>query len=224
MTRICTHDHTAPGKEQSMLEQRSSLVRSAFLSFLIILSMLLLTGCSDTNASATHPKGSFAEFSLPINGAPEAITAGPDGNLWFTEKIGNQIGRITPAGKITEFRLPTPNSFPAGIVAGSDGRLWFVELAGAIGSITPAGTISEYPVPDFTRLAGGIARGPDGNLWFSELTGSVGRITPTGTFTHFPLLATPSLVEQMTFSKDGALWFSDRATGNIGRFMQGAPV
>ena len=27
---------------------------------------------------------------------PFGITAGPDGNLWFTETLGNSIGRITP--------------------------------------------------------------------------------------------------------------------------------
>ncbi len=31
------------------------------------------------------------------------IAAGPDGNVWFTEGVGNKIGRITPAGDVTEF-------------------------------------------------------------------------------------------------------------------------
>jgi streptogramin lyase len=36
------------------------------------------------------------EFPLPTaNSIPAGITAGPDGNLWFTEFNGNQIGRIT---------------------------------------------------------------------------------------------------------------------------------
>jgi streptogramin lyase len=47
------------------------------------------------------------EFPVPTAGSgPEAITTGPDGNLWFTEAAGNRIGRITPAGVITEFPLP----------------------------------------------------------------------------------------------------------------------
>ena len=35
---------------------------------------------------------------------PSGITAGPDGNLWFTEAAAT-IGRITPAGTVTEFPL-----------------------------------------------------------------------------------------------------------------------
>ncbi|HJU63892.1 MAG TPA: hypothetical protein VJ864_17770, partial [Candidatus Binatia bacterium] len=89
------------------------------------------------------------QFPLPTPGAePLAITAGPDGNLWFTEFSGNNIGRITFAGVITEFPLPTANSGPRGITAGSDGNLWFTErTANRIGRITPAGTITEFVIP-----------------------------------------------------------------------------
>ena len=32
------------------------------------------------------------------------ITAGPDGNLWFTESNLDKIGQITPLGVVTELR------------------------------------------------------------------------------------------------------------------------
>jgi streptogramin lyase len=43
------------------------------------------------------PSGSITEFPLPGHGGivPAEITAGPDGNLWFTEPGSNKIGRIT---------------------------------------------------------------------------------------------------------------------------------
>ena len=52
------------------------------------------------------------EFTIPTaNSQPiDAITTGPDGNLWFAEFAGNKTGRITPAGAFTEFPLPTANS------------------------------------------------------------------------------------------------------------------
>jgi virginiamycin B lyase len=69
--------------------------------------------------------------------APYGITAGPDGNLWFTLRLGNTIGRITPAGVSTEFAIPTANSRSEGITAGPDGNVWFAEtLASKIGRIT----------------------------------------------------------------------------------------
>jgi hypothetical protein len=65
--------------------------------------------------------------------------AGPDGNLWFTEALGNKIGRITPAGVITEYDLTTANSGPVGIVAGPDGNLWFtMAFANRIAKFTPS--------------------------------------------------------------------------------------
>ena len=47
----------------------------------------------------------MTEFSAGISrgSAPSGITAGPDGNLWFTEFDGSRIGRITPAGVASEF-------------------------------------------------------------------------------------------------------------------------
>ena len=63
------------------------------------------------------------------------IAAGPDGNLWFTEQGGNAIGRITPAGVVTQYPAST-SSGPTGIAAGPDGNLWFTEYyTGRIGRI-----------------------------------------------------------------------------------------
>jgi streptogramin lyase len=87
------------------------------------------------------PAGQVTLFSLPIPQPlgvstgpfpphPVNITTGADGNLWFTEADGNNIGRITPTGQITEFSLPTKDSGPEGITARSDGSIWFTETKG----------------------------------------------------------------------------------------------
>src|SRR5439155_6426898 len=76
--------------------------------------------------------GKIREFPITtaIFSQPGGITAGPDGNLWFTEIASNNIGRISTAGVITEFAVPTANSAPFGITAGPDGNLWFTEQNG----------------------------------------------------------------------------------------------
>jgi hypothetical protein len=57
----------------------------------------------DANPGQDGPAESgFTEFPS-TGGGPYGITSGPDGNLWFTELRGNQIGRITTAGTLTEF-------------------------------------------------------------------------------------------------------------------------
>ena len=69
------------------------------------------------------PAGVITEYGLHDLSAPCAITAGPDGNLWFTECNinGNAIGRITTSGVITEFMLPTSGRgyYPLAITPGS---------------------------------------------------------------------------------------------------------
>ena len=73
--------------------------------------------------------GEIVEFPTPTSDSgPYGIAVDPDGDLWFTEARGHQIGRITPSGAITEFPIPTPNSSPFSIVAGPDGNLWFTEM------------------------------------------------------------------------------------------------
>ena len=82
------------------------------------------------------PAGMITEFPLPSGTFPYKITAGKDGNLWFT--MHDRIGRLTPAGVFTAFPLPTPNTFPGGITATSDGNIWFVEVLGRkIGRLVP---------------------------------------------------------------------------------------
>src|SRR5436305_14831944 len=103
------------------------------------------------------------------------IAPGPDGNVWFTEYSANNIGRITPTGAITEFPLPTPNSYPNWLTSGPDGNIWFSE-ASHIGRITSNGTITEYPLP----APRGLVTGADGNLWIVvEGAGAkIGRFVP----------------------------------------------
>src|SRR5579864_3983508 len=90
----------------------------------------------------------FTEYPIPTPSSfTVAITAGPDGALWFTEGVG-KIGRITTAGVIMEYPVLTPSSRPNGITTGPDGALWFTELNGNnIGRITTSGTVTEYPIP-----------------------------------------------------------------------------
>jgi hypothetical protein len=67
---------------------------------------------------------------------PDAITAGPDGALWFTDAGNNSIGRITTGGVVTNY-TGTGISNPDGITDGPDGALWFTNAGNnSIGRIT----------------------------------------------------------------------------------------
>jgi hypothetical protein len=65
--------------------------------------------------------------------------------MWFTQPGLFKIGRITPAGTITEYQLYKSGGHPHGIAAGPDGNMWFTEPQGnRIGRITMDGAITEY--------------------------------------------------------------------------------
>src|SRR3954462_4197186 len=111
-----------------------------------LLPILAVAGALAAPASAG---AAVTEFStnLTAGSQPVDITRGPDGNLWFTENANpGAIGRITPAGAVTEYlaggtpppgaapgcAAGAPPGFPADqarshIVSGPDGALWFTE-------------------------------------------------------------------------------------------------
>src|SRR5690242_14567046 len=72
-------------------------------------------------------KGKLTEFPTPSN--PDQLVVGSDGNIWFTmPSQPSSIGRLTPAGVVTEFTPPNDGgyqSFPGDITSGPDGNLWF---------------------------------------------------------------------------------------------------
>jgi virginiamycin B lyase len=70
--------------------------------------------------SATPANPGITEFLIPTgNSEPNSIATGADGALWFTEWNTGKIGRITTAGVINEFPIPTPSA-PAYIAAGPE--------------------------------------------------------------------------------------------------------
>jgi virginiamycin B lyase len=143
-----------------------------------------------TNKGTTHSK--------PHGGMlADAITAGPDGNVWFTEHQANGIGgigRITPSGKISQYAIPTtPKGAPipaisTAITTGPDGNLWFnlasddflngPNPAPYFGRVTPTGTVSIFVIPNakdaqaalLAEGADSLISGPEGKLWFTSST------------------------------------------------------
>jgi streptogramin lyase len=183
-------------------------------------------GCPSRVARIDPTTHAVAEFSTGITqgSQPWNIAAGPDGNLWFSERTGpvgfaGQMARITPAGVVTEFKAGiTGDTEPDGVTAGPDGNVWFTEEAGnRIGRITPGGTITEFPIPSANSEPVAIVTGPDGNLWFAEQDSEkIGRITPAGTITEFPLHAPDGEPRAIALGPDGNIWFA-MDNGDIGR-------
>jgi hypothetical protein len=91
--------------------------------------------------------GDITEYTIPTaSSQPYDIVAGPDGNLWFTEQLGNKVAKVTTSGIFAEYAVPTTNSQSNGIAAGPDGNLWFTEGSGRVAKVVAAGP-SVSPAP-----------------------------------------------------------------------------
>lgn len=170
--------------------------------------------------------GDVRLFALPSsNSYPESVAVGPGGTIWFTEKLGNRIGRLAPDGELTEYLIPTQDSRPQAIVAAPDGALWFTQNRGnKIGRITSAGAITEYPVPTPDSYPFGLTTGPDGALWFTlSGTNRIGRITAEGRMSEFGLAKTLTPYG-ITLGPDGNLWFTGFNSNTVGRITPAGQV
>ncbi len=162
------------------------------------------------------------EFTVPTAfSGPSSITAGPDGNLWYTEGA-NQIGQINPTTHaFQEFPIPTADGRPEDITAGPDGNLWFVEnRANKVALINPTThAFQEFAIPTADGQPNGITAGPDGNLWFTESNADqIGQINPTThAFQEFPVPTANSGPDAITAGPDGNLWFTEYDSSKIGQ-------
>jgi virginiamycin B lyase len=167
-----------------------------------------------------QPPGSFQEFEVPppMVHSLILITAGPDDALWYTDSFENRIGRITTAGAISSFPIPSITSGPTGIATGSDGNIWFTEqIANKIGRLTPSGTFTEFALAINSQPLS-IVAGPDGALWFAEVqTNKIGRITTGGTITEFNVPTANSGVQVVAVGPDRNIWFAEPTPGKIAR-------
>lgn len=111
------------------------------------------------------PSGEITEFVVGGPGSrPLGITAGPDGNVWFSLSVANKVGRITPEGVVTLFDVPTPGAGPWEMTLGPDGNIWFTEFFGnKVARLTAEGSITEFALPHPSSGPNVISRGPDPN-------------------------------------------------------------
>jgi virginiamycin B lyase len=178
------------------------------------------------NLTPGKPPSFGTEF--PVGGCPVSITSGPDHNLWFTDEEGSStsaIGRITTAGTVTMFQLPSGDVFwnedangVDQITTGPDDNLWFTashnDDAGStayVGRMTTDGTMTLFSVPADDADAVAITAGPDNNLWFTldDSNDDLGQITTSGSITLFPGDGNGNASFGGITSWDGELWLAD---------------
>lgn len=183
------------------------------------------------NGQATHTK-----YDVPTaNSAPYDLAY--DGQyIWFTERLGNKIGRLNPAnGQITEYAIPTANSQPMGIAIAPSGHIWFAEKNGdKMARFIPATAKFE----EFTFTTPGakpedVAVSSNDSIWFTAPgLKSVIRLNPSAAipsqrFEQIPVLDfnqppwEPGSIATVPNSPGDLPWISSPSKNYIGRYAPG---
>jgi len=215
-------------------------------TFLTVQAPAVATGFHDVTVttpggtSATVPEDRihcwhFTPYDVPTAaGGQGGMTLGPDGNVWFTERAHGTVGKVTPAGAVTEYPLPHADSDPVDITVGADGNLWVSDNAHAqVVRVTPSGTGTEFALPSGCASFG-ITAGPGSTVWFTELTcpGPSGSPNKVGSI---DTASTSTLVEHelagafpetfgIAYGSDGNLWFAEYDNLKLSRITTGGTV
>jgi virginiamycin B lyase len=169
------------------------------------------------------PIGTLKQHRLPTaDSQPRSIALGSDGNMWFTESsefLPATIGRITPAGAVTEFAIECNFCILVDIVQGPEGVLYFTSNEDELGRITTAGAVlPAVPMPDTGALAGSLAAHGD-DIWITDNhNNSVWRYDiPTGAFTQFALPTPGAGPADVAVDAAGIVWIAQAGANSIGR-------
>lgn len=185
-----------------------------------VVTVLSVSALGATGAAALNARpasGTIQTYALPVDAAPNSITAGPNGNVWFVEK-SQTLAEMTPNGTVTTFTLPlVPGSIP---IAGPDGNLWTLGTSPQ-GSdfeflrITPDGSASRVlSVSLNPGVEAELAAASDGNIWYLS-AGSGGSslqsISPAGKPLRQVQISKPNPADfpvHLTAGAAGSLWFT----------------
>lgn len=177
---------------------------------------------SVAGAAMAAPVGSLKQYKVPTaNSEPRAITNGSDGNRWFTEgtdftNAPPKIGRITPAGAITEISVDCNSCILTDIIQGPDNVLYYTSNDAFIGGYNwqTETFLVPIPVPNGGGIAGDLAIHDD-QIWIGDFNndGLWRYDISDGVFTQFPGPEPGDLVVDST----GDVWFTAPLDGSIDR-------
>lgn len=173
-----------------------------------------------------NPDGAMTRLPLPgsaklRDAAATSIVAGPGGEIWFADPAFGRVGRVTPAGDLTEFPVRLQ---PEVLVPDGADRLWFIG-AGGVGTIDAAGKSQEIRTGNFLGLPIGSDRGavvgPEGALWFIGGATRVMQLTPFGQLSVVRGPGAPA-ASRIALGPGGSIWVSTES--DPVKFVSAAPL
>ena len=179
--------------------------RALFLAFVALTAAIALPALWFLLRPAA-PTG-FVEYPMPHDqDTPTAISAAPDGSVWFTIDSAAAIGRIK-GGKLERFPKEGNNLEPIGLAATADGGAWFADVrAHKLLHVTPDGKVTGVALDTPTVRIGRLAVAPDGAVWFAE--GTMHSITKLqdGVLTRHSIEMVDGAPYGVAVGRDGTVW------------------
>jgi len=207
-----------PGQPYGLAVQAPDVIWATLPSENALVRLVLAPG---SGATATT-------FSVPTANSHPYHIAYAANDIWFTERNGNKIGRLSlTSGTWTEYPIPTAGSQPAGlaVMPGLPTRVWFAESASnRLGLLTVADTgafsFGEYPVPwPDAKPEELVLHGSD--VWFTAAgAGRVARLRPSLWPNELAWANFGAGVGSQPWAIDidggGYPWFTERQTHRVG--------
>ncbi len=175
--------------------------------------------------------GQIDEFAVPAGSYPADLDYAPDGSIWFTEMMADQIARLvitsTADYAVTEyFHTSLSGGRPYGVVAAGT-SVYFAQTANdLVTRFTPPDSwIQIYGfAPDIPDEPYALALDGSGRVWGTERAGSRVSHYEYGTFPiviPYDLAPSGSLPTSLVADANDYLWFTQWQAGQIGRLIPG---
>jgi len=115
--------------------------------------------------------GVLSKFQPPTKGKPQRLELDPDGNVWFSERQGNKIGRFDPKTEtFKEYPLPGPEGSPYAVGVDKDRMVWYSSHEqDTMNRLNPeTGEVTEYPYPHSEISMREFFVDRKGRMWYAS--------------------------------------------------------
>jgi virginiamycin B lyase len=191
----------------------------------VVLAIAVLAGAAVSFLTGPWSRVQFVEYAMAEpHDMPIAISAAPDGSIWFTIDGAAAIGRVRD-GKLERLPKPGKSVEPLGLAAAPDGGAWYGDIAaGGVARMAPSGEVSSFPLDTPMVRLGRLAAAPDGSAWFAEATSySITRLQDGKLTRHVPdsVRGGPYGV---AVAADGTVWATLQGANQLLRIAPGGAI
>ena len=170
-----------------------------------------------TTVSVTRLKdGMFTRYVVgpragagDANVSPFGVAVDARGFVWATLQNGGKLLRISEAGEVAEFELPTRQGGPGDVAVDSRGGVWVLELAANKIARFADGRFAEFVVPTPNAGITALAVAPDGAAWFTETRAhKLGRVKD-GAIREFAMPRGDARPVGLAVDRSNNVWYAD---------------